>query len=107
MSSLRISSGTENSRDDVIVLRNYDVIRLFSKPAIIRFQVLLAEVFGKFYGVGLIRSADATSFSRRMGPMNLKWLNRLLNSSKLTPVGSFMVKTKCGPYYCKIEIMRP
>ena len=69
-----ISGGTENSCDDVIVLRNYDVIRLFSKPAIIRFQVLPAEVFEQIYGIGLNRSADATSFTRRVGPINLKWL---------------------------------
>ena len=68
------SGGTEIRAMTSYTFGIYDVIRLFSKPAIIRFQVLPAEVFEKIYGIGLKKSADATSFTRRVGPINLKWL---------------------------------
>ena len=70
------SGGAENSCDDVIVLRNYDVIRLFSKPGQAPKTATPTAVFFIKHGSSRFGGADATSLPRRMGPIHLKWLKR-------------------------------
>ena len=66
------SGGAENSCDDVIVLRNYDVIRLFSKPGQGPKMDTSRNVFFIKQEDLWIGGADVESLPRHMGPMNLK-----------------------------------
>ena len=68
------SGGAEKSRDDVIVLRNYDVIRLFSKPGQDPKTATPTALFCIKHDLSRFLGADDTRFSRIVGPIHLKWL---------------------------------
>ena len=68
------SGGAENSRDDVIVFGNYDVIRLFSKPGQDRKQQLPQHLFfikPEDAWIHWIGGANATRLPRSVGPIHL------------------------------------